>query len=695
MTMNELQLLKEKLKRRYKNGPDNIGRDFVGPCLKQTVLYRRGTGFFSSGALQSYASAMEHLISGNVKIEIICSPIIQDVELIKILENNQTQEQREETIQNLTNVIILNAIEFSQDNSRRSYKGALLAYLIASGILEIKFAIPYDIVEMQKWNIESITDNLYHVKTGYFKLIDGSIVAFEGSFNESDSGHQHHIEHTQVWRSWHHEDVERMTDVVSDIDEDWKGENKYLKIYNIGSEVLEIIKKCAPEIRPIKVENNNSDNEENKSSLRNYQNEALIAWSKNNHQGILALATGTGKTKTSIVAIRGFLKKFKNGLVIVTAPYVPLAKQWVKELNGQNISTINVFDNRDNWLSRVQNFIQLHNTPTSETKIPVLVCVNKTFRSDLFQGILARLEGDGNNKMIIVDECHHFNRAAQIDYLPTKFQCRMGLSATPYEPDEPEILSRYFGDIVYKYSIKQAISEGYLAPYEYHPIFVEFTVEEAEKYIETIKSMQRTTEIKKIYNGEDELESIPINEIDRLLETIAGKLTKLEEILIDTGVMPLTLFYCGEGFVEIDQIKTRQIDTLTRVLFQLGWKVGKITSSESANDRENTLTNFKNKTIDAVASMRVLDEGIDVPDCAQAFVMASQRLVRQGVQRRGRILRKSENKKFAKLFDFIITGPKLSDRELDKLYTRELQRAKMFSDDALNKNECFDLLSQF
>ena len=185
-----------------------------------------------------------------------------------------------------------------------------------------------------------------------------------------------------------------------------------------------------------------------------------------------------------------------------------------------------------------------------------------------------------------------------------------------------------------------------------------------------------------------------MKEIDRLLESVAGKLSKLEKILKDTGVMPLTLFYCGEGFVDIDKVKTRQIDTLTRILFHLGWKVGKITSTESPNDRNTTLNNFKNKNIDAVASMRVLDEGIDVPDCTQAFILASQRLVRQGVQRRGRILRKSENKKIAKLYDFIIIGPKLSDRELDKLYTRELQRAVMFSNDAINKNECMNLLNK-
>jgi superfamily II DNA or RNA helicase len=694
--MSELQQLREKIKRRYKNGPDNIGRDFVAPCLKQAILYRRGTGFFSSGALQSYASAMEHLIAGGVKIEIICSPVVQDAELIKVLENNQTQEQRETTIQELADGIVLKAIEFAHDGSGRSYKGALLAYMIASGIMEIKFAIPYNIAEMKKWNSESITENLYHVKTGYFKLTDGSIVAFDGSFNESDSGHQHHIEQTQVWRSWRQEDVERMNDVVSDIDEDWNGQNKYIKIYEIGSDALEIIRRSAASVNKLdKKTITNPENGGGQSNLRDYQKEALIAWSKNRHQGILALATGTGKTKTSIVATKEFRKKFKSGLVVVTAPYVPLAKQWIKELNVQGIPTISVFDNKDGWLSRVQNLMELHKIGDGKRDLPILVCVNKTFRSDGFQSILRRLEGIGENRMIVVDECHHFNRSEQIDKLPLNFMCRMGLSATPYEPGEPELLKRYFESIVYNYSIKQAISDGHLCPYEYHPILIEFTTEEAEKYIQTIKSMQTTTERGGGHIDDEGTESPSMNEIDRLLETVAGKLNSLKELLTTTGVVPLTLFYCGEGFVEIEQVKTRQIDTLTRILYQLGWKVGKITSSESSLDRENTLSNFRNKAIDAIASMRVLDEGIDVPDCSQAFILASQRLVRQGVQRRGRILRKSESKEYAKLFDFIIIGPKLSDKELDKLYSRELQRARMFSEDALNKERCLDLLNQF
>ena len=92
--------------------------------------------------------------------------------------------------------------------------------------------------------------------------------------------------------------------------------------------------------------------------------------------------------------------------------------------------------------------------------------------------------------------------------------------------------------------------------------------------------------------------------------------------------------------------------------------------------------------------MRILDEGIDIPDCRQAFILASQRLERQGIQRRGRNLRKSPGKELAKLYDFIIVGPKLTNKELDKLYNREMRRARLFSEDAINRDECLSILNE-
>jgi superfamily II DNA or RNA helicase len=691
MKIKELEIIKNSIKRRYRNGPDNIGKDLVAPCLNNSVLYRRGTGFFSSGALVGYAAAMEHLIKENVKIQIICSPVVHDNELVKILENNITKEQKQKTIQKLADSIVLKAVGYTLDNKRRDYKNSLLAYMIAKEIIEIRFAIPYNFEGIKNDSSEDLTNNLYHVKTGYFQLTDGSIVGFDGSFNESDSGHQHHIEQTQVWRSWKEEDKERMLDVIDDVNNDWEGNNPYVKIFKLSSEAIGIIKNIAPQTRPSK----SSQKTNQSSSLRYYQIEALEAWKKNEFNGIIALATGTGKTKTAIAAIKNFKITRKNGLVIVAAPYVPLANQWIKELNAQGISTVEVYDIKDNWRSKVNNIIDMHNLNKEEkVEIPVLVCVNKTFKSEIFQKILERIQGAEKNQFIVIDECHHYNKNEHIDKLPKNIIYRLGLSATPYEPNQPQILEKYFNKIVYEYSIGKAIEEDYLCPYEYHPIFIEFSQIEARKYIDIVKKIQNSN--KQIEYEEDyensESENIGVKELDRLLETVASKLTVLEQELEKTGIKPLTLFYCGEGYVEINNVKTRQIDTLTRLLYGLNWKVSKITSLENRNERQKTLLAFKSQQIDAVASMRVLDEGIDVPDCRQAYILASQRLVRQGVQRRGRILRKSENKNLAKLYDFIITGPKLSVNELEKLYSRELERAKLFAKDAVNKNDCLKKL---
>jgi hypothetical protein len=103
---------------------------------------------------------------------------------------------------------------------------------------------------------------------------------------------------------------------------------------------------------------------------------------------------------------------------------------------------------------------------------------------------------------------------------------------------------------------------------------------------------------------------------------------------------------------------------------------------------------FEREKIDAIASMRILDEGIDIPDCRRAYILAGQRSERQAIQRRGRILRKSSNKEKADLYDFIIIGPKLTDRELERLYVRELRRANLFAKDADNFEECSKALSK-
>lgn len=701
--------LRTTIKARYKNGPDNIGRDFVAPCLREAVLYRRGTGFFSSGAMIAYVDALDKLVSEKIKIEIICSPVISDRSLFDVLARNITEAQRKETIRRYADSILLAALGYKMNQERRDYRRQLLAYFIAKNILEIKFAVPFDLTNfrLEDESEQSLSENLYHVKTGYFKFSNGDTIAFDGSFNESDSGHKRHIDKTQVFRSWELADSQRLVDVVADIDEDWSGKNQFIEVFPLGEEAMELARKFSPDSRPKRsdspIVSGVGDRQPEQGvvkgadGLREYQKNALAAWRSSDYQGILAMATGTGKTRTAIAAIHALRKASDNALIVVTAPYQPLAAQWIKELARAELPTLKVYDSASEWSGRVVNIVQAHMSGIAKSETtPVLVCVNKTFKDKNFQSILSLLGKSKANRMLIVDECHHFNSPESTKCLPEHFDFRLGLSATPYESDEPHYLNSYFSRIVFEYTVSEAIEAGYLSKYYYRPIFIELSESEAIKYVRICDQIRGGEVIK---DSESTVETGAIKfyrELDEVLENVVGKLSRLADILPSIRDRKHSLFYCGVGSVTfVDGTQLRQISAVTQLLHKMDWTVSKVTYEErSPEQRSQIFQDFSTGAIDAMASIRVLDEGVDIPDCKRAFILASQRSERQGIQRRGRILRKSALKESAELFDFIITGPRSEEKFLRNLYDKELRRAALFSSDAINRDECFRMIEQ-
>ena len=84
--------------------------------------------------------------------------------------------------------------------------------------------------------------------------------------------------------------------------------------------------------------------------------------------------------------------------------------------------------------------------------------------------------------------------------------------------------------------------------------------------------------------------------------------------------------------------------------------------------------------------MRVLDEGVDVPQVSEVFILASNTVRRQWVQRRGRVLRKCDaiNKEIAHLHDFIVVPPDPRDSGSRTILKGELERAREFAELAAN-----------
>ncbi len=708
----------KSLKRKYKNqAGEKIGRDLIQPCLKEAIKYRRGTGTFSSSAFKAYIGAIDHFINDDVKIEILCSPKI-DLNLLKVLEKCNSESDRDKILQKTTNEILLAAAGCKAQPERPDYRSTLLAYLIANNKLEIKIALPlnnsavqlFDTSEDQDLDMDNInTRAMYHIKYGYFIFPDKSVVAFEGSVNETDTALNFNTEKATVYRSWEDKDDDRLKDVVEELDNDWEGRNNDIRIYNIDDDALKIIREQAPTTRPQKPRNEiktpsipvpSTEVELTSSNLRPYQQKAIESWIGNDCKGILAMATGSGKTRTAIKMLQEFKNHNPGGLIVVVVPYKILASQWIKEIQeNTGIAPVGVFDNFQNWSSQLQNWLVL--SEYTSTDAPILVAVNKSFKSSRFQELLTQIEYiKEKNHLLIVDECHHFNDASSLKKLPESFNFRLGLSATPYDQfeDNPEdrFLEKYFKGIVFEYTLQEAITSGYLCPYDYNVIPVSLNETETDEYEDLSKKIGQA--LARERNATDEsfnLDSL-ISKRTRLLGKAEDKLIKLHQHLVKKGKHKFVLVYCGDGIDEDEGERVKQIEKVSKLLSELNWNVGRISSQENDDLRDRTIDALKREILDAIVSIQVLDEGVDIPSCEIAYILASKRSERVFIQRRGRVLRLSKDtgKQKATIYDFVITSTYRNNEASKKLAQNEFERVYHFAKDALNKEQIFTEYSQ-
>lgn len=125
------------------------------------------------------------------------------------------------------------------------------------------------------------------------------------------------------------------------------------------------------------------------------------------------------------------------------------------------------------------------------------------------------------------------------------------------------------------------------------------------------------------------------------------------------------LVYCGATTVKdidyndegsLDEEK-KQIDIVANYLGnKLNMKVAKFTSEENLEEREVIKKEFEEgNNLQALIAIRCLDEGVNIPSIRKAFILASSTNPKQYIQRRGRVLRKYRGKKFAEIYDFIMS----------------------------------------
>ena len=376
-------------------------------------------------------------------------------------------------------------------------------------------------------------------------------------------------------------------------------------------------------------------------------------------------------------------------------PYQDLADQWCEELRQFSIHAVRCYGSRTEWEPAVHGY--LRRNFSRQREFIAIVVVNKTLKSDHFQAFATQL--DPARLFFIGDECHHHGGRGYVGKLLPDARFRMGLSATPFHYLDEEAnlrLQNVYGCSVFQYGLANAVQDKVLTPYEYVPIPVELTLREAQDYCGLTDQIAKVFAMAKENMGGPSGKRLKLLLMQRarLVGAAENKIVELEKLLQRQRVQSHTLFYCGDGRTTIgvdeDEVdldpsnltEVKQRYAVAQLLQRQGVKVSPFTSDESRWQRQEILSRFKSGETEAMVAIRCLDEGIDVPACRTAYLLASSRNPRQFIQRRGRILRRAPDKDQAIIYDFVtvLSGAENSNENAAVDFLRnELERVADFA----------------
>lgn len=702
--------------------------EFMTDAISRSMRYDRGVGFFSSGWLRVAASGMSTFAASGGRARWVTSPILSETDWAALYSGEQAKEDAvlkaslAQSIKNLEHTLQYDTL-------------TALSWMIADGILDFRLAVPR----------EKLAGGEFHDKFGIFTDAEGNQVSFSGSYNDSIQGSRNY-ESIKVFCGWEPAFAPLVAADAQRFERLWNNEDPNVRVYPLPEAAREQILKLRPAERPYPrppwiepepvvaapppvyfppatpatVDPATPDDEAGgavlsdapdpstqrlvlppKLLIRDYQREAIRAWSANDGRGVFAMATGTGKTITALtlatkVAERNPDRPF---VLIILCPYINLCRQWEGELLMFGVQAVGCYEGRARWESLFDEAYQrLH---AKLGKVAAFVVSNATFQSEAFQVRLrARLTAQSVTPFIIADEAHNLGAKGLQKCLPPEIKLRLALSATPdrhLDPEGTQAIFDYFGKIVYSFRLGRAIAEGYLTQYEYHPILVTLSPEEAEQYWQITQQLSRLLAGDK-GDGLNELSEGAMHLLikrARLIGAAADKITQLDLLLKRLPAKPRrALFYCGDGrtgdtFTKEDK---RQIELVAQVLGnQHNLRVRTFTYQEKTAEREDILRDLRSGFLDGVVAIRCLDEGIDLPALETGFLLASSSNPRQFVQRRGRLLRKAPGKDKAVIYDFVVVPPPMDGDVNDhafnlerRLFQSELKRISEFCQTALN-----------
>lgn len=220
---------------------------------------------------------------------------------------------------------------------------------------------------------------------------------------------------------------------------------------------------------------------------------------------------------------------------------------------------------------------------------------------------------------IVVDEVHHSGAKSYqkiLNYFQPKFL--LGMTATPERSDEFDIYKLFDHNIAYEIRLHDALKEELLCPFHYFGI--------ADIAIDG-KEIDEKTSVKNLVLDER------VNHIVEKSRYYGYSGNKLHGLIFAS--------------------KVEEATALAEKLNERGIKSKALSGKSSDLERETTIESLEKGEIEYIVTVDIFNEGIDIPCVNQVIFLRPTESSIVYIQQLGRGLRKSSNKEYVVILDFI------------------------------------------
>ena len=610
-----------KVKACLDTSEDNLIDELYMPCLKWAERFDRGVGYFTTGWLTYNVAGLSDFASRGGKMRLITSPILstEDTDAIIGAENQDGSAFLRLEAALLENVEILKQ-EMEADIINA------FSWMLYDGIIDMRFAIP----------CEKLEEGDFHDKFGIFYKGNDAL-SFSGSINDSKHGFQNY-ESIKVFKTW--AGTQEYVDAdTARFEKIWNRKDRNLKIFTIPQAVKNKIFELRSPDRPYSLPAG--------SSKWVHQDIAVKTFLEKEH-GILAMATGTGKTVTAMKIINKLFDSGEIRRVVITMYGNDLLDQWAIQIRE------NYKNKQINYHYASQKMMKdfvMH--PDDSILILSRDARNLSKLLDLFD----RLPGDyRNDTLFVFDEVHGAGSNTFVENLSGRlspYRYRLGLSATPereYDEAGNDFLLNEIGEVIFEFTLQDAIQKGILCEFNYIPLPYVLSDEEKLKKRKIIAAFNTKKE-----SGEPVDEKDMFTQLALVNKTAVNKLEEFESLI---SQRPELLQKC------IIFVQTMEYGAkLQEILVRYSDKY----HTYYADDEKINLENFAAGKIDCLLTCKKVSEGIDISSVTNIILFSSDRSRLVTTQRIGRALRLDKNnpEKKATVVDFVIEDSEENDNNAD------------------------------